>query len=198
MTRYRVLLGCMLALLCVSSGGATAQVITEFSAGITAGAFPWGIAAGSDGNVWFTEFLGHRIGKITPAGVVTQFSAGITGAPNFMHGGPDGNVWFTMGNRSIGRITPSGVVTEFTAGVSLNSSPHGITAGPDGNLWFTEQTGNRIGRITTSGAVTEFSTGISPGAQLSGITAGPDGNVWFTESLQRSWKNHSARRRHRI
>ena len=52
-----------------------AGVVTEFSAGITAGSGPYGIAAGPDGNLWFTEFDGDRIGRITPAGVVTEFGA---------------------------------------------------------------------------------------------------------------------------
>src|SRR5439155_25862858 len=31
------------------------------------------IAAGPDGNLWFTEPAPNRIGRITPAGVVTEF-----------------------------------------------------------------------------------------------------------------------------
>ena len=89
--------------------------VTEFSAGITTGSNPNGIVAGPDGNLWFTEFLGKRVGRITPAGVVTEFSAGFTpadGFPTSIAAGPDGNLWFTepYGNR-IGRITTAGVVT---------------------------------------------------------------------------------------
>ena len=159
-------------------------VVTEFSAGITSGAFPVDITVGPDGNLWFTEAGVNRIGRITPLGVVTEFSAGITpgAGPQGITAGPDGNLWFTeySGNR-IGRITTAGVVTEFSAGISPGANPLGITAGPDGNLWFTEYLGDRIGRITPAGVVTEFSTGISPGALPPGITAGPDGNLWFTE-----------------
>ena len=43
-----------------------------------AGASPFEITAGPDGNLWFTENVGNRIGRITPAGVVTEFSAGIS------------------------------------------------------------------------------------------------------------------------
>jgi hypothetical protein len=39
-------------------------VVTEFSAGITAGSGPSGIAGGPDGNLWFTEYNGDRIGRI--------------------------------------------------------------------------------------------------------------------------------------
>jgi streptogramin lyase len=151
--------------------------------GITAGSYPWGITAGPDGNLWFAGYF-DRIGRITPSGVVTEFSIGITADSGltWITAGPDGNLWFNeaTGNR-IGRITTSGVVTEFSIGITADSNPAGITAGPDGNLWFGESNGNRIGRITTSGVVTEFSTGITANSQPAGITAGPDGNLWFTE-----------------
>ena len=161
--------------------------ITEFTSGITNPAAPVGIAAGPDGNLWFTELSGNRIGRITPSGAVTEFSNGITAgsAPDGIVAGPDGNLWFTefaspAGDR-IGRITLAGTVTEFSAGITSGSQPGSITVGPDGNLWFTENFGNRIGRITPSGMVTEFSSGISIGSQPADIVAGPDGNLWFTE-----------------
>src|SRR5664279_4156513 len=160
------------------SGAAQAQVVTEFGAGISAGAFPTSIAAGPDGNLWFTEYTGSRIGRITPTGVVTEFVAGIS--PNRRLGGiasgPDGNLWITETGDRIGRITPLGIVTEFST--SFGSFPALITAGPDGNLWFTEQNAG-IGRITPAGFVTEFSSGITGTPAF--ITAGPDGNLWFTE-----------------
>jgi Protein of unknown function (DUF3089)/Divergent InlB B-repeat domain len=63
---------------------------------------------GPDGNLWFTESEGNRIGRISPlTGEVTEFSTGITpeSFPNKIAAGPDGNLWFTeyFGNR-IGRI----------------------------------------------------------------------------------------------
>ncbi len=157
-------------------------VVTEFSAGISASASPYAIAAGADGNLWFTEAGPDRIGRITTAGVITEYPMTAGATPYGITDGPDGNVWFAEGGGNrIGRITPAGVVTEFSAGISSGAYPQYITAGPDGNLWFTELGGNRIGRITTAGVVTEFSAGISAGANPYGITAGPDGNVWFTE-----------------
>jgi streptogramin lyase len=108
-----------------------------------------GITAGPDGNLWFTESPGNRIGRITPAGVVTEFSTGITSYPSRITAGPDNNLWFT-GSNSIGRITPAGVVTEFSTGITAGSYPTGITVGPDNNLWFTEWGDNvdRIGRVS--------------------------------------------------
>src|ERR1022692_4612572 len=114
----RALLGCIPASsLCLLSGGAGAQVITEFGVGITAGALPFDITAGPDGNLWFTENQGNRIGRITPLGAVTEFSVGISpsAGPGEITAGPDGNLWFTerLIDR-IGMITSTGVVTKFS------------------------------------------------------------------------------------
>lgn len=163
----------------------TAGIITEFTTGLTANAFPYGICAGPDGNLWFAEFDGNRIGRITPAGVITEFSTGISAGsfPCQICSGPDGNLWFTeyAGNR-IGRITTAGVVTEFSNGLTGNPRPFGICPGPDGNLWFVEDTGSGVGKITTSGVITEFFSGITPGCRPNYIATGPDGNLWFTET----------------
>ena len=162
---------------------------TEYSQGITPTSQPFGITAGPDGNLWFTELFGNSIGRITPAGTITEFSSGISGGVEDMTAGPDGNLWFADGGGGIGRITPAGTVNEFSSGIKTHSSPLGIAAGPDGNLWFTEfgcaicgpMVPAAIGRITPTGTVTEFSTGITAGSSLQGIAAGPDGNLWFTE-----------------
>jgi streptogramin lyase len=167
------------------AGPAGAIQVTEFPL-IVPQSSPLGIAAGSDGNMWFVEVAGSRFGRITPAGVVTDFSTGsgisTNSRPWGIAAGPDGNLWFTeeSGNR-IGRLTPSSAsAVELSAGISPGAGLRGIAAGPDGNVWFTEDAG-RIGRITPAGAVTEFSLGITPGSRPLDIIAGRDGNLWFTE-----------------
>jgi streptogramin lyase len=137
----------------------------------------------SDTTITAKEGFGSRIGRITPAGVITEFP--ITGGGDALHPGgitlgPDGNLWFT-GDAAIVRITPAGVQTDFSLG-HIVVGPVDITSGPDRNLWFTEFTANRIGRITPAGVITEFGAGISFGASPHDIAAGPDGNLWFTEN----------------
>jgi streptogramin lyase len=155
---------------------------TFFSSGITAKGHVASIAAGPDGNMWFTESEGARVGRITPTGAVTEFSEGITkgSGPQAIAAGPDGNLWFTelLASR-VAQITPGGVVTEFATGITPGSKPFGITAGPDGNLWFAERAGSRIGRIAPTGHVTEFA--VKAASEPQGIAQGPDGNLWFTE-----------------
>jgi len=67
---------------------------SEFSTGGIAR--PYQITAGPDGNLWYTGFR-DRIGRMTPLGVVTEFSEGISGGPYLggITAGPDGNLWFT-------------------------------------------------------------------------------------------------------
>ena len=121
--------------LTASNGGVGS--VTEFS--IPTGSSPVGVTAGPDGNLWFTELYGNKVGKITPAGAVTEFPNPTSGSsPSEITAGPDGNLWFAdyYGNK-VGKITTAGAVTTYTIPTG-GSSPFGITAGPDdGNLWFT-------------------------------------------------------------
>ncbi len=43
----------------------------------TANSGLFGITAGSDGNLWFTEETSNKIGRITTAGLVTEFLSGV-------------------------------------------------------------------------------------------------------------------------
>jgi streptogramin lyase len=75
--------------------------ITYFSAGITGQ--PAGLAAGPDGNLWFTDGLESKVGRISTAGSVTEFPS--AGGSGFMTAGPDGNLWFTGFANQVGRVT---------------------------------------------------------------------------------------------
>ncbi|HEY8201084.1 MAG TPA: TIR domain-containing protein, partial [Actinomycetota bacterium] len=112
----------------------------------TAGSQPAGIAVGGDGNLWFTELIGNKIGRMTPSGVVKEFPLPTANSqPTAITSGSDGNLWFVerLGGK-IGRITTAGLITEFPV-----SNAEGIVRGRDGNLWFTVSAG--IGKITPEG-----------------------------------------------
>jgi virginiamycin B lyase len=157
--------------------------ISEFP--VTPGSFPFGITAGPNGNLWFTQVNSNQIGEIDPVmHVVSEYpiptpqsgTIGITA-------GPDGNLWFAEAKANkIGKINPTTHVISEYAIPTANSSPGLIAAGPDGNLWFTEVDGNKIGKINpTTHAITEFPIPTA-NSQPAQIVAGPDGNLWFAEN----------------
>src|SRR3984885_10429880 len=119
-----------------------AGVISSFPLGSNAA--PWGIVEGPDGNLWFTQSsaAASAIGRITPSGVVTLFTAGLTAGsqPEGITVGPNGNLWFTENTASkIGTITPAGAISEYP--VTASSGPTSITTGGDGNLWRSPRPG---------------------------------------------------------
>ncbi len=184
---YRQMLGALAALglaLAIAPASAVAvPTISEFPT--TPGTGPQAVTTGSDGNLWFVESGGDRIGRMTPAGVVTIFSSGLSSSPGIagITTGPDGNVWFTESdNDGIGRITPGGVITEYFTGIDGGSEPRDIAPGPGNTLWFTSPGDDQIGRVTIGAPTTvvEFSI---PGSNNNphAITAGPAGDIWFTK-----------------
>jgi streptogramin lyase len=157
------------------------HTITEYA---TTATQPFGIATGTDGNLWFAENnpSSPAISKITPDGTgYTKYSLVGAGwvSPFGVTLGPDGNVWVGDDNSNpgnAGRVTTAGTSTTYhTAHVFTNFD----TAGLDGNVWFSECSSNALSSVSTSGTVTPFAP--AGGSNIQGITLGPDGNIWFTD-----------------
>ncbi len=151
----------------------------------TPGSAPWGIAAGPDGALWFTESSAIKVGRITTAGTISNeyaLSHATFVTPFGITTAPDGNLWFGADNANppiVARIASAGTVTPFSVGAQWTNN---VAAGPDGNLWFTEcSNGGKVGYVTPAGVVSEHG-GPRARAELEGITAGPDGAMWFAES----------------
>src|SRR3984957_2930993 len=163
-----------------------AQSVTTLPLG--AGSTPTAITLGSDGALWFKNSSNGAasIGRITTAGVVTQYPNPADGTLyDNITNGPDGALWFGTAN-AIVKVTTTGTVTQFP--IPSGSEVVGITSGPDGALWFTVYTG-QIGRIPTTATVsnpqiTEYTIPTS-GSMPVGITSGPDGALWFAEQTGR-------------
>src|SRR5579883_1402047 len=108
-------------MLLAACGSSTTNAFRLFSLPTTCGGscMPTGITTGPDGNLWFTESAGNKIGRMTPSGQIQEFPLPTTCGsaagcgPAGIASGPDGNLWFAeaLGNR-LGRITPSGPVEE--------------------------------------------------------------------------------------
>jgi hypothetical protein len=110
------------------------------------GLCPHKIVAGPDGNLWFQYGSGLKVGRLTTAGVYTEFEL-ISGTDvHDIAAAVDGNLWATHSDfvdAWVSRITPFGQVTEYP--LPALSIPRGIVAGPDGAIWFAN--GFNVGRI---------------------------------------------------
>src|SRR5258706_5459586 len=104
----RRLLLVIIAFLCamtVVAEQALAQTFTEFPVP-TAMSVPAGITQGPDGALWFTEASVSKIGRISTAGVVSEFPTPTAGAGSPLGAitqGPDGALWFTESG-GVGKI----------------------------------------------------------------------------------------------
>jgi streptogramin lyase/N-acetylneuraminic acid mutarotase len=160
----------------------------------THGSAPFEITARPDGNLWFTEEAGERIGELDPTthAVINEYPLPTTtGDPFGITSGPNGNLWFAesnrFGNSKIAEINPdTGAIQEFPLSNS-GSNPVTLVSGPYHSLWFTEFWGNQIGELfpppagITSAVVNEFPIPTADSGSY-GITAGPAGTLWFTEA----------------
>lgn len=141
---------------------------------------PFDIITGPDGALWFTEYFGNRIGRITTLGQISEFPAPIR--PTGITSGPDGNLWFVHGD-GFGRITTPGEVTNYEIrfksrlmGTRLGAS---IATGPDGRLWVPNGRG-ALARINPYSGIAkrvQLPYRLSYPAQ---VASGSDGALWFT------------------
>lgn len=185
----------------------TSSVLTPYTLTNT-NAVPVKLALGSDNNVWFTE-RGYvtgatpptvsvsGLGKITPAGVVTEFD--LTAKSPSAH--PYGIVavgtklWFTedyddaIGYWDLNAATQTvaGAVTIITMNSSATANQFadankGITyRAADTTLWWCRQSSNQIAKINADGTGLTFY--LLPGTpQPTNIIVAADGRLWFTES----------------
>ena len=155
---------------------------------------PIGVFYGSDGGVWFCEFLANKIGRLDPAtGEIVEYDVPLSlTQPTVMRAETEGKyLWFTafVGN-GIGRIEmATGEVTAFT-NPSLLSFPTEDTVDSSGNIWFSTATQNTLNYLTPStgsfttvkqpGTLIVAPISIPPAVDIA-IHYGPGNAIWFTE-----------------
>jgi streptogramin lyase len=151
----------------------------------TSKSVPTSITAGSDGNLWFTESAGGKIGRITPAGTITE-PAGATGlpGPTVISPGAAGMLWFTEA-AAVGELALSNqTVTQSPTlpGGDIHR-PGGVMVDSKGNAWVTiaQSSGTPLIAELDNGRWTPTGGSLAMGALPESIVAGPDGNIWFAE-----------------
>ena len=134
---------------------------------------PFGVVRGPDGAIWFTEYTGQKIRRVSPDGTIeTMAGTGETGyngdggpaieatfnLPHEIRFDSEGNYYLTdMKNHVIRRIdAKSGIITTFAgtgeagyggdggpATKAMLKQPHSLQFGPDGDLYICD-IGNHV------------------------------------------------------
>ncbi|HQR44650.1 MAG TPA: NHL repeat-containing protein [Thermoanaerobaculia bacterium] len=184
-------------------GGARGQTVTTLAGSGSVGtadgtgkaasfAYPTGVAADANGNLYVADTDNNKIRKITPAGVVTTFAGsgsqgsqdgtGTAAAFNSPYGvavGAGGVVYVAdTGSNKIRKITSTGVVTTIAGSGAASSldgngtaasfnGPAGLAVDGNGNLYVADVFGDKIRKISPGGIVTTIAG--------SGVEGGDDG-----------------------
>ncbi|MGI5835630.1 MAG: virginiamycin B lyase family protein [Chloroflexota bacterium] len=170
------------AVVATMAAGASAQSApTEWSVP-TFSSQPMNLAPDSEGNIWFTEFAGNKIGKVNTNGVFQEFTVPTNDSQPWGIAIDSSNrVWFTEhAAGKIGNLTPNGVFGQDNI-PTANSKPTGIAIDASGNVWFAESGANKIGRFSTSNSSFEEKDIPTANSQPWALAIDSSGNVWFTE-----------------
>ncbi len=145
----------------------------------------------NNGNIWFTEYSGNKIGffntithKFVENAIPTSGSQpyAITKAPN-------GDIWFVENTQQkIGSFTPttSGTVTitEHKTNNPGGPVPHLITADSAGNIWYSEAFSGDIGEfVPKNNTFTNINVSVGiTSPHISAMAVDKTGRIWFDDS----------------
>jgi streptogramin lyase len=145
------------------------------------------ITAGPDGNMWFTDFgEGNTeppaIGRVTPAGAITEFPMASGSDPQEIVSGPQSRLWFAdhAGAGTVDSVTTAGSISEDTDPGKFVGDPTGLMKAPSGILYFGACL-PAIGHVLLDGSVSQNPGTTCSGAHPVQIAVGGDGNLWWIE-----------------
>ncbi|WP_221765825.1 NHL repeat-containing protein [Streptomyces sp. WAC 06783] len=144
---------------------------------------PIGVTVDRAGNLFISEYDGHRVRKVDTDGLITTLAG--TGAPGVgsdgglatatplrnpigLAMGPDGSVYIAdSGNNRVRRVDPQGIVTtvagngfpgytgdDAPATATGLNAPWGVALDPGGNLYIADRNNHRVRMVGTDGNIT--------------------------------------------
>jgi hypothetical protein len=117
------------------------ETTSEYSTGLNSGAFPWRIAAGPDGNLWFTDiFIVHQTTGATPRTyfILSQPLTGCQTPVGPAHIASEAKVFEARAKRRKGPRSRHVWVTE--QGGRFNTQGQYVSTSVEGTTWLTADT----------------------------------------------------------
>ena len=182
-----VLAASLLAGAGAQSARADVGTITEYPIPVTA--TPYGIAAGPDGNIWFTDSGNadgySKVGHMTTSGAIT--ASDVVGLPGTVNQnglateiapGPDGNLWLGH-NGDVDKVPTTVTLPSQITEYPFSGGVQDLLAGPDNRMWLTSGSdlSPQIGAIATNGTATTYPHSAWMNGTF-GVTVGSDHNLW--------------------
>jgi virginiamycin B lyase len=150
---------------------------------VTPGSSPYFLAVAGDGNIWFTERLGNKVGRLSIAtGAVDEYpGTAPDSVPLGIVAAPDGTIWVSeeVAN-TIVHFALDGTVLGTIPVPGQKPYPTVLAFDPSGDMWFTEINAGRIGHVAPGEPIDDAPTP-SPSSSPAFIAPGADGAMWFTE-----------------
>jgi virginiamycin B lyase len=136
------------------------------------------------GNVWFTERLTNRLGRLDTNGTIREFQ--IPTKEGYALGvdlDSKGNIWFAerYGNR-IGWMTPQGQITEIEL-PDKESEPRTVYVDTRDRVWYTTRVANQIGYYDIATKKLVILQIPTKEARPAGIAETSDGTIYFVEMV---------------
>jgi virginiamycin B lyase len=139
---------------------------------------PIAIAAGTDGNIWFTIDHADAIGRLRNGRIERLPTSGRNIEPIGLAVAADGSAWYTdIAARAIARISGAGEIARFVLDTPIVRLGR-LAIAPDGAAWFADPTGYGMTRLK-DGVFTRYPIESARGGPY-GVAVTADGNIWAT------------------
>ena len=144
----------------------------------------YGMRFRADGSLLLARPSQGTIAEITPAGVVSQYAAGLQ-TPNGLYPDSQGNVWVTeFGGDQVSRINPDKSVDSVVSGSAVVSSPNGIVFDEKRSvLFYTNYGAGEIMRVNLAPGGDPTPTLVSTiNGALDGLVLDACGNLYVVDN----------------